>query len=66
MENSKTRNAGWTLSVILLLGGFLLLNSGMTGNVILNETPSFDWISFLGLLLVLCSAGIAFYTLKRI
>lgn len=42
-------------SFLSLITGFLLLDKGMTGNVIIDNTPSFDIMSFIGLVLILCS-----------
>jgi len=50
---------------VSLIAGFLLLNTKTTGNVILNNNPSFDILSFIGLLLVLFSAGLAFCIIKK-
>ena len=48
-----------------LIAGFIFLNKDITGNVVLTEVPGFDIISFLGLLLVFCSASLAIYTVKK-
>jgi len=60
-----TKKAIGGFAFVFLIAGFLLLNNGMMGNVILNDSPSFDVLSFIGLLLVLFSAVLAFYIIKK-
>ncbi len=50
---------------VFLIVGFLLLNTRTTGNVILNNNPSFDFVPFIGLLFVLFSAVLGFYAIKK-
>ena len=52
-------------SVVALVAGFLFLDKGITGNIILNGHYPFDVISFIGLLLVFCSAILAGYSLRK-
>ncbi len=61
----KTKKIMGGLAGVSLITGFLLLNNRITGNVILNGGPSFDVLSFIGLLLVLFSAVLAFYVIKK-
>jgi len=61
----KTKKIMGAFAGVSLIAGFLLLNTKTTGNVILNNNPSFDILSFIGLLLVLFSAGLAFCIIKK-
>jgi hypothetical protein len=61
----KTKKIIGVLAGISLIIGFLLLNTQTTGNVILNNSPSFDILSFIGLLFVLVSAFLAVYIIKK-
>lgn len=61
-EKKKTTTA---FAIIALTAGFLFLNKGITGNVILNNKASFTLLPLIGLLLVLCSLIIAVYTIKK-
>ncbi len=53
------------VSGVALVAGFLFLDRGFTGNVVLNNKPAVDVISVIGLLLVFCSAALALYTIRR-
>lgn len=61
---SPKSTAGFAIAA--LLGGFVFLNKGITGNVILSNKYSFNIISLIGLLLVFCSAILALYTIRTI
>jgi len=61
----RTKKIMGAFAGVSLIAGFLLLNTKTTGNVILNNNPSFDILSFIGLLLVLFSAGLAFCIIKK-
>ena len=54
-------------AVIAFIGGVLFLSYsyGMTGNVILNDKYSFNFLSLIGLLLVLCSGILGLYSIKK-
>jgi len=64
-NNLKTKKVVGAFAFVSLIAGFLLLNNGMMGNVILNDSPSFDIFSFIGLLFILFSAVLAFYIIKK-
>jgi hypothetical protein len=51
-------------AIIALAGGFLFLNGGVTGNIVINNRGSFELLSLIGLLLILCSVVLAVYTLS--
>lgn len=68
MKNSwfKGKKVTATLAVVVFFAGFLFVDRGsISGNVIVNNTPSFNTISLIGLLLVLCSAILAAYTIRK-
>jgi hypothetical protein len=48
-----------------LVIGFLFLDKGITGNVVLNGESYFDVISLIGLALVFCSAILAGYAMRN-
>lgn len=49
-----------------VVGFFLIDRSESTGNVVLNgDVPPFNIISLIGLFLILCSAVLAFYIVKK-
>ncbi len=61
----KTKSVAAVFAVVTFVVGFLFLDGGVTGNVILENTSSFDFISIIGLLFVLCSAILTIYILKK-
>jgi len=54
-----------SFAIIALGGGFIFLNRGVTGNVILNNRYSFDLISLMGLGLIVCSVILGAYSLWK-
>jgi hypothetical protein len=65
MSKLKAKKIIGAFAFFFLIAGFLLLNTNTTGNVILNNSPSFDIPLFIGLFFVLFSAVLAFYILKK-
>ncbi len=61
----KTKKATTSFAIIALIGGFLFLNKGITGNVILSNKYSFDLVSSIGLSLILCAIVLGVYSIKR-
>ena len=61
----KTKKVAAIFALLSFVTGFLFLNSSVTGNVILDNKYPFDVVSFIGLLLVLCSALLVAYILKK-
>ena len=61
----KSKKIASVFALLSFITGFLFLNSGVTGNVILDNRYPFNIISFIGLLLVLCSALLVAYILKK-
>ncbi len=45
--------------------GFLFLDINSTGNIILNGTPAFNSGSIIGLVLIVCSAILTIYTVRK-
>ncbi len=52
-------------SILSLVAGFGFLNSSITGGVVMNNTVSVSPLSFVSLLLFLCSAVLIVYSLKK-
>ncbi|MBW6442630.1 hypothetical protein K0A97_02505 [Patescibacteria group bacterium] len=65
MAEMKNKKFLGVLAVILLIVGFFLLNSSITGNFILESLPALETGPLLGLFFVLCSAVIAFYIIRK-
>lgn len=61
----KGKRVAAVLATVTFVTGFLFLDKGVTGNVILENTYPVDVISIIGLLFVLCSAILAAYILKK-
>lgn len=54
-------------AIVALVNGALFLNKiTITGNTILNNRYSFDWISLIGLALLVCGILLGNYSLKSI
>jgi len=52
-------------SIISLIAGFWFLDSSITGGVIMNKEFSVSPLSFVSLLLFVCSAILIVYSLKK-
>ena len=52
-------------AIISAIAGILFLKKSITGNIILSDAYSFNLISLIGLLLILCSIILGVYSLKR-
>ena len=61
----KAKRVAAVFVVVSFVIGFLFLDKGITGNVILDNKYPVDFISLIGLLLILCSALLAVYIIKR-
>ncbi len=61
----KTKGIVAVFAAVAFFIGFLFLDKGITGNVILDNKYPVDFISISGLLLVLCSAVLAVYLIKK-
>jgi len=61
----KTKKTTAFFAIIGLIGGFISLNKSITGKVVSNSTYSFDLISLIGVLLILCSIVVGIYSLKK-
>lgn len=61
----KTKKITSSFAVVALIAGFLFLNRGITGNIILNNKYPFDVVSLIGLTLIFCSAILAVHTIRR-
>jgi hypothetical protein len=61
----KRKKIAAVFAFFTFIVGFLLLDMSSTGNVVLNGTPSFDITSLIGLLLIVCSAILTLYTVRK-
>jgi hypothetical protein len=61
----KTKKIAAVFAAVAFVIGFLFLDKGVTGNVILDNKYPVDFISLIGLLLILCSAILAVYLIKK-
>jgi hypothetical protein len=55
----------WAFAIIALIFGFMFLDSGFTGNVIVNKQSTINFISIIGLLLIACSTILIAYSVRR-
>lgn len=67
MKENFFRRKGitWVFAIIALVSGFLFLDSGFTGNVIVNKQIPINLLSLIGLLLIACSAILISYSVKK-
>lgn len=61
----KTKRIAAVFAAVAFVIGFLFLDKGITGNIILDNKYPVDFISLIGLLLVLCSALLAVYLIRK-
>ncbi len=61
----KPKRVAAVFAAVSFVIGFLFLDKGITGNVILDNKYPVDFISLIGLLLILCSAILAVYLIKK-
>jgi len=61
----KTKKVTAVFAVIAAFGGFLFLSQNITGNVVLNRQSSFNLLSLIGLLLVICAFILTAYSIKK-
>jgi drug/metabolite transporter (DMT)-like permease len=52
-------------SILALIGGILFLDPSITGNLILEKKVQFDFLSLIGILLILGSMVLASYSIKN-
>ena len=67
-EFLKKRTVKFTFMLISLIGGFCFIEyglTGITGNTIASAENTFNLLSFVGLLLIICSVVIGIETLSR-
>jgi membrane protease YdiL (CAAX protease family) len=55
----------WAFAVVSLIFGFMFLDSGFTGNVIVNKPGAINLVSIIGLLLITCSTVLITYSIKK-
>lgn len=61
----KRKKIAAVFAFLTFMVGFLFLDINSTGNVVLNGTPSFEVGSLVGLLLIVCSAILTVYTVRK-
>jgi len=61
----KKKKVTGTFAVIALISGAIFLRHNITGNIILSDKYSFNLLSLIGLLLVLCSTILGAYSIKK-
>ena len=61
----KQKKIAAVFAFLTFIVGFLFLDINSTGNVILNGTPFFDVGSMVGLLLIVCSAVLTIYAVRK-
>jgi len=61
----KRKKIAGVFAFFTFIIGFLFLDINSTGNAILNGAPSFNIASMVGLLLIVCSAVLTFYTVRK-
>lgn len=61
----KRRKVTAGFATLSLISGFLFLNKNITGNAVLSDKYAFNPLSFVGLLLILCSVVLAGYSMKK-
>jgi hypothetical protein len=61
----KAKSIAAVFAAVAFVIGFLFLDKGVTGNIILENKPPVDFVSLVGLFLVLCSAVLAVYIIKK-
>lgn len=61
----KTKSIAAVFAVVAFVAGFLFLDGGASGNVILDNHYPIDATSIIGLLLVLCSVVLAVYIVRK-
>ena len=66
-ELLKSKPITGGFAVIAFIGGviFLSYSYSLTGNVVLNNKYSFNLLSLIGLLLVVCSGILSLYSIKK-
>jgi hypothetical protein len=61
----KKKTTTSIFSIIAFISGFLFLDSGITGNAILNDKYNFNLLSLIGTLLIFCSLILALYSFRK-
>ena len=62
----KANKVTITFAIVAFFTGFLFVDRGsISGNVIVDNTPTFNIVSIVGLLLVFCSVILVVYTIKN-
>lgn len=66
-DQFKTKRAVGIFAIIALIFGYLfIMQSTITGNVILNQEYSLNLLTIVGVSLILCSIILGMYSLKKL
>lgn len=60
----KQKKVTTFFAIIALTGGLFFINSSITGNVILDNKNTFNFISIIGIALIVCAIILGVYSLK--
>lgn len=61
----KTKIVMGIFSALFFTSGILFINKKITGNVVIENSDSLNLIPIVGILLILCSAILVFYSIKK-
>jgi drug/metabolite transporter (DMT)-like permease len=61
----KQKRVTGLFAIVAVIGGIFFTRMELTGNVILNRNVQLNPLPIIGILLLLCSAVLAAYTLKK-
>ena len=61
----KTKTATSIFAIAAFIGGLAFINKNPTGNAILNYTQPYNYLSLIGLALIICAITLAVYTVKK-
>jgi len=61
----KTKKVTFFFSIFALVAGLFFIQYNLTGNAILNKENSFSLLSIIGISLLICSAILALYSVKK-
>jgi hypothetical protein len=61
----KTKRVAIFFSIIALISGLFFIQYTLTGNAVLNQENSFSLLPIIGVSLLICSAILALYSVKK-
>ena len=60
----KRKKVVWGFALASLIGAVAFANKGITGNSVLNEGATFNPVSLIGILLIICFVILVIYYIK--